>query len=1499
MQGIPRAELPEGNGEIEIRLMEHQLLPPQSAPVPWQRSSCASWSTDVVLLFLFGLGLFFLFLVHSTPSSRPPKRKGTIRKGDEYNPAHAGGHQHHGEPKEDASPVTSSPLPSPALLTQHPPPPDSHPSERPQQVQSDMKSTPAGPAPDSAPPGNSCLASLGTATKGLDRVSGSIAFFSWWWPTAKALLLFTSPHGRCRQEPLSQHPPEASPWGDAARGQAEAGGPPFINPDVQRLLEILISRRAELMLKAEEKTGSLLGQMRPGSLLSSLGALLRSLSHKQPSTTPQLFWRPRHKCTQLQGPQRLSAPQVFGDHLEKKCSQLFWGLPSLHSESLVATAWTPRRSSPALVPSILFNRGSSSSPVQTQASLPLQLSPAKPLSPYPLAPPQPLTQSLPLPLGQIQTQAPLPSSLPNLPNASPPQSVVYKTPCSPSQEKAQSFNPTESQQMEWPLKKRLKQRKALLSFFKNPQEVASQSVPHFPRGFRGCQTGGTASTLPGDSISSDLQEQPEPQNQVKLLADEQDGPPCKFEASQEQTQPQGKSPQVCHCQAMDTRGFSRPSPPSAPAGDPEVQKTGFTCSKRPSSKGAVKGKPAAAQKDLGKEEDDQEFLPWDPQRTSVKVLEEDEEESKCNPVIPQECDCVNYKPKSPDKKHLKKTLNVHLNRTLGQIKEGRIPVRVRRSWLVAASHSLPKSSIPVKPRKPVASKGQTSGVNTSRKLSFLNPLTRFLLETHLKGFDARYGWCLQQMAHESAQVTPSANQAASAPQPTFPSSAASGTGGNIRDDVAHHLENPPDKGPREEKAKQSCHIRDWPLLDPSSEYKDVQRVPTARPPAGPCGFSEARRETRLPPTEPITYSPLGRSRTVQKAERGSPEWRPRAETARSEPQRERRRATLSDFCHSPEEQKISRGFQPKRAEEIRQRLQAKGKPRAWDVTVGASMTTTVQGLDVSLSLQSQGTSRHPQPSRTLVDVSVGQPGLRAQDSHDLEVQVEVDPEKRRPQHIASVLHQDRSPVLLPTTDILASQASWVASQGSPSSTTPASLGLRDRLSNARSNQEQQEARTPKGKAPWTSESKTYSPPDRRGACKRPKPEEQEQRAPKKRVTIACGMSRPAWDREMEDSLGDKSPPLLPEKRQTPPESHIKQRTRPSQQWFSPSQKGSEWEDPLEKGRPASATAWIHGSRLEKMITERRDAEAQAVVTAVAKILIDKLGLRRQPAPSEVHGPKKEPQGLLGRSSCLHRGPSGQEKKRVVIDPAFIKQATPRDLTCSVKSRWISERDTNWVPPSREPVMPASPGQQGLRGTGQRDTLPGGRPASAIAWDQGSRVGRTRTERRDAEAQAVITVVGKIMLDHLGLPRGRGISEIDWYTVERQALLRERSSYRRGPSYTQQSRAGTVTAFGHQATPQGLSCPVKSRWLRGRDSTWVSPPREPACHSSPGQHRPGVTGDSGRPVHCPRNCLLQRGASSPHTQHASQACPSGKSFLSEKRQFLQRKPAQSYVPTSFM
>ncbi|XP_058528780.1 spermatogenesis-associated protein 31E1-like [Ochotona princeps] len=1144
-----------------------------------------------------------------------------------------------------------------------------------------MKRIPTGPVPENSPPRNSYLASLGTAIPGFDRLSSSISLFFWWWPTAKTLLLLTSPHGRCQQEHLSYHPPEASLWGDATHRQVEAGGPSFISPAVQELLEMSISKRVELMLKAEEKTGSLLNQRYPSYILRSLGTLLRSLSNKQAVTMPQPFWNLGNKPTQLLGPQHLSYSEVFGDDLEQKYSQLFWGLPSLHSESLVAAAWTPRKPSSAQVPSVLFNGGSSFCPVQTHANAAPQLSQAQLLPSSHEAQCQPLTQNLSLPLGQFHTQAHVPKE----PTPSSPQIGVNKMPCSPSQEKTMTDSslPIKNQQMEWPLQKRLKQRKALISLFKNPKEVAVQSTPHFPQGIQASRIDKTASTLPGDSISSQ-QEQLEQQSQVRLLTDEQDGPPCKFEDSQEETKPQGKCPQICHCQAMEKHDFSKPTRPWAYTGDPKVQESGFVCSKRPLSKAAGKVHQVTAKKDL--DADDQEYLPWDSQGASVKVLEDHEEESKCGVTSPWECDCVNYKPKSPDKKHLKKALNVHLNKTLGQIKEGRIPVRVRRSWFVA-NHSLPKPNIPSKHRKLIFLKSRPLSVNTSRKLSFLNPLTRFLLETHLKRFDARYGWFLLEKAHEGTNLNAEAKQASSLSQCTLPLSAVCAAEANVRTKIASYLGGRPENETREQRVEQSGQITERLFCPASPEPIKVQRVLTMRPTACTCGFSVApatRQEPRLPATELVTSTPLGRSqlgRTDQRA--GSPEWRPRPMIARSEPQDKSCRAALANPCYSLERHKTKRGSQPTMAEDISQRGKAKGKSHTWGATVGASVMTDMQAIDMSLSLKPQGSRKHSHPPRTSAVCSAGQLGQRAQGSNELEGQTEVDSEKPPLRQVAGITQQKGTALTFPTTDILASQASWVASQSLSSGKTSAPQGLNDRLSNAMSDQGQQEARIPNNLGPRKSESKMFISPD-----KRSKPGELKERAAKKRVTIAGGMSHPTRDQKPEVM------PFLPQKVLTPPDIHVQQTMRPSLQWFSPTPKGTEWKDTLERGTPASAAAQSHTPCLEKMVTERKEAEAQAIITAVAKVLINKLGLQQQPGPAQLHQQKKEPQAMLLGRSCLRSGSSYPEKKRVVIDPAFIKLTTPKGLSRSVKSRWI-EKENKLVSSPRELVSPASPSQHRL------------------------------------------------------------------------------------------------------------------------------------------------------------------------------------------------------------
>lgn len=119
-------------------------------------------------------------------------------------------------------------------------------------------------------------------------------------------------HFESQQEHLSSHPAEASFWGGLTDRQVEAGSLSFVNPDAQKLLEILITKRVEL--KIWKKKGK---EVEAG------------------------FWIIKGKPEQLLGPEEAPYPGALGDRLEKTCSHLFWGLPFLHSESLVITVTVP------------------------------------------------------------------------------------------------------------------------------------------------------------------------------------------------------------------------------------------------------------------------------------------------------------------------------------------------------------------------------------------------------------------------------------------------------------------------------------------------------------------------------------------------------------------------------------------------------------------------------------------------------------------------------------------------------------------------------------------------------------------------------------------------------------------------------------------------------------------------------------------------------------------------------------------------------------------------------------------------------------------------------------------------------------------------------------------------------------------------------------------------------------------------------------------------------
>uniref|UniRef100_A0A8D2CPH2 SPATA31 domain-containing protein n=1 Tax=Sciurus vulgaris TaxID=55149 RepID=A0A8D2CPH2_SCIVU len=280
-----------------------------------------------------------------------------------------------------------------------------------------------------------------------------------------------------------------------AASSGDATSPSFCSSGDQNILGIKVTGKVEIKIwKEKEKDGSFLEQMGPGYRLSSWRDVLKSLAAEQdPSARP--FWEMKDKAQHLLGPQPLSCSKALGDHFQQKYNQLFWGLPSLHSESLVAAAWIPGGTSAPQPASFLFNGISSVCPVPVQDPMSALLSQSH-LGPR--APP--LILSIP----QFQP----PPSLQALPPSSPP----HVTDCAP-QSKPQSLLPAGLPHAEMPwLGKHLGRGWALPAVVQRSQDVYNILTPHL------CQDSCADAILPENlPVSPELREQLEQHIQRWLI----------------------------------------------------------------------------------------------------------------------------------------------------------------------------------------------------------------------------------------------------------------------------------------------------------------------------------------------------------------------------------------------------------------------------------------------------------------------------------------------------------------------------------------------------------------------------------------------------------------------------------------------------------------------------------------------------------------------------------------------------------------------------------------------------------------------------------------------------------------------------------------------------------------------------------------------------------------------------------------------------------------------
>uniref|UniRef100_G3U8N7 DUF4599 domain-containing protein n=1 Tax=Loxodonta africana TaxID=9785 RepID=G3U8N7_LOXAF len=261
------------------------------------------------------------------------------------------------------------------------------------------------------------------------------------WPAhAKEQLPSTLTQCDVNKEAPALYPSEVSLRSLATN--SEASNLSFLSPDVLALLE---------RQKEKIKNKAVPDHLRPDD----------QLKHNLAASVP---------FQGMEGNQESPYPKTFGDHVHPQHVQLFWGLPSLHSESLASMVVSTGYSSDF----VYFNR------------LPLSLS-------LPEIQPQTLSQSLHLHHTWVQFQAHLQSQLQNLP------------PSPPNNEEQSLSQETVDCLEQHVLQKQLENVLGIPPVVQKSQEAFCPPAPNFPQHHQHYQAHAPITIIPGNfPLSSEV-----------------------------------------------------------------------------------------------------------------------------------------------------------------------------------------------------------------------------------------------------------------------------------------------------------------------------------------------------------------------------------------------------------------------------------------------------------------------------------------------------------------------------------------------------------------------------------------------------------------------------------------------------------------------------------------------------------------------------------------------------------------------------------------------------------------------------------------------------------------------------------------------------------------------------------------------------------------------------------------------------------------------------------
>lgn len=656
-----------------------------------------------------------------------------------------------------------------------------------------------------------------------------ISNISCWQTFAKNMFLPTLSHSHFQQEHVFLHLPETCLWGDAVSKHMEASSHSFQGLNIQALLERKVRKR-KILEKKKSEEGLFSTQMWSEYQQLSSGNSSQP-PDTQDATVPQTGWNIEDDPEQLRNSQQLLYVKTLGENLQQKYSQLFWGLPSLHSESLVAALLVSRSSSPLETRFVLFD-GICNAPtvkMQQQESPPL---PHFHLLPLLNADSQHLPQIKPQSQSftQVQHQPHFQSQLP-IQSSSPVQIRDCEESIHGPQNESDSSILNENQHLEChTLQKQQESLQDLVSVLQKSKEATCPRAPNLPLVSGSSQAYAPASILPGHFCITN-----EPKEKLQLYAPKRLIPPwcphaCRNVESLALMAPQYKLTETSQQKGSHTHSqFSAlQGQCSKSLGKCELSFPGSFC----------EGDPHKCQ------------LREDVKRNLGYILEKSPEDSpqmvsECHLMkgrraaseIKSNCVChstshlgnelINVLRKDIDQNQTKVILRLHLSKKSWQITEGRIPICVCRSWL-AEDNTLLSSGSSQTTMENTNSKttmiGRVYCQITTLELSFLDSSMRQALEAHIIRFRVSQRWGLPLKVVESIKLY-TLREAKTWPLPQFPSSGTHISAVVAKTEVSKPLEGTSKTFQGNNlRTVNSASILDCPL-DSSYVHTKRQRVP--------------------------------------------------------------------------------------------------------------------------------------------------------------------------------------------------------------------------------------------------------------------------------------------------------------------------------------------------------------------------------------------------------------------------------------------------------------------------------------------------------------------------------------------------------------------------------------------------------------------------------------------------------------------------------------------------